>query len=124
MKWLKTALHKGTSKDRANAGALLVQSNPLANLETLESLISFTKLTNKNSTDSVDVATDLFINALLPPDRKLLSFTLRGADWKALKKDDSVDKTTKDQIYAYWHFENAIKDQYFGETFKESTEFI
>lgn len=144
VKWLKTALHKGTSKDRANAGALLVQSNPLANLETLESLISFTKMTNKNSTDSVgkvfahvhslahenilslpkwlthshwfriDVATDLFINALLPPDRKLVSFSLRGADWKALKKDDSVDKTTKDQIYAYWHFENAIKDQYFG----------
>lgn len=53
MKWLKTALHKGTSKDRANAGGLLVQSNPLANLETLESLISFTKTTNKNSTDSV-----------------------------------------------------------------------
>lgn len=53
VKWLKTALHKGTSKDRANAGALLVQSNPLANLETLESLITFTKVTNKNSTDSV-----------------------------------------------------------------------
>lgn len=53
VKWLKTALHKGTSKDRANAGALLVQSNPLANLETLESLIGFTKVTNKNSTDSV-----------------------------------------------------------------------
>lgn len=53
VKWLKTALHKGTSKDRANAGALLVQSNPIANLETLESLISFTKITNKNCTDSV-----------------------------------------------------------------------
>lgn len=53
VKWLKTALHKGTSKDRANAGALLVQSNPLANLETLETLIGFTKVTNKNSTDSV-----------------------------------------------------------------------
>lgn len=53
VKWLKTALHKGTSRDRANAGALLVQSNPLANLETLESLIAFTKITNKNSTDSV-----------------------------------------------------------------------
>lgn len=53
VKWLQTALHKGTSRDRANAGGLLVQSNPLANLETLESLISFTKITNKNSTDSV-----------------------------------------------------------------------
>lgn len=53
VKWLKTALHKGTSKDRANAGALLVQSNPLANLETLETLITFAKVTNKQSTDSV-----------------------------------------------------------------------
>lgn len=53
VKWLKTALHKGTSRDRANAGALLVQSNPLANLETLEMLITFAKVTNKQSTDSV-----------------------------------------------------------------------
>lgn len=53
VKWLKTALHKGTSKDRSNAGALLVQSNPIANLETLETLIGFTKPTNKNSTDTV-----------------------------------------------------------------------
>lgn len=53
VKWLKTALHKGTSKDRANAGALLVQTNPVANLETLDTLIGFTKVTNKNSTDTV-----------------------------------------------------------------------
>lgn len=59
------------------------------------------------------VITDLFINALLPPDRKLISFALRGADWKALKKNDSVDKTTKDEIYAHWHIENSFKDQYF-----------
>lgn len=52
-KWLRTALQKGTSKDRANAGALLVQTNPLANLQTLETLIGFTKTTNKMSTDSV-----------------------------------------------------------------------
>lgn len=63
------------------------------------------------------MATELFINALLPPDRKLVSFTLRGADWKALRKDTDVDKSTKDQIYAYWHFENAVKDQYFGKLF-------
>lgn len=54
-KWLKTALHKGTSRDRANAGALLVQTNPLANLQTLETLIGFTKTSNKMSTDSVGV---------------------------------------------------------------------
>lgn len=52
-KWLKTALHKGTSRDRANAGALLVQSNPIGNLEALETLIGSTKNANKTSTDSV-----------------------------------------------------------------------
>lgn len=56
--WLKTALQKGTSRDRANAGALLVQTNPLANLQTLETLIGFTKTTNKMSTDSVGMSID------------------------------------------------------------------
>lgn len=70
VKWLKTALHKGTSKDRANSGALLVQSNPLANLETLESLIGFTKVTNKNSTDSVGMCR-LDYNSLLKNSLKL-----------------------------------------------------
>lgn len=63
----------------------------------------------------VDVTTDLFINALLPPTRKLLSLPLRGADWKALRKNQQVDETTKERIYAYWHFEAALKEQYFGE---------
>lgn len=141
VKWLKTALHKGTSKDRANAGALLVQTNPVANLETLETLVGFTKVTNKNSTDTVgkyhrlfkskpmamrysliesfnfcysDVLAELFMNALLPAHRKLIAITLRGTDWKALKKNDGVDVNTKSQIYAYWHIEAMLKEQYFG----------
>lgn len=56
----------------------------------------------------------MFINALLPPDRKLISYALRGADWKALKKIENIEKSTLDQIHAYWHFETIIKDQYFG----------
>lgn len=54
------------------------------------------------------------MNALLPPDRKLLSMSQRGADWKALKKNDEVDITTKSRVYAYWHVETVLKDQYFG----------
>lgn len=59
--------------------------------------------------------TELFINALLPPDRKLLSIPMRGADWKALKKNDNVDKSTKDKVYALWHYEATLKENYFGE---------
>lgn len=61
-----------------------------------------------------DVTTDLFINALLPATRKLKSIAQRGADWKALKKNDSVDAATRGKVYAYWHFEENLKDQYFG----------
>lgn len=63
--------------------------------------------------------TDLFINALLPPNRKLVSFALRGADWKSVKKNEDLDKATKDRIYAYWHIENVIKDQYSGKNSKQ-----
>lgn len=52
-KWLLTAIEKGTSKDRANAGALIVQSNPLANLLSLEKLIALSKISNKSSIEAV-----------------------------------------------------------------------
>lgn len=112
-KWLQTALHKGTSKDRANAGALLVQSNPLPNMSALEALINLTKMSNKTNIDVFDTVTDLFINSLLPHHRKLIPIQNRGNDWKMLKSK-ALDKPAKDQIFAYWHYEHELKDQYHG----------
>ncbi|KAH8304984.1 hypothetical protein KR059_000073 [Drosophila kikkawai] len=111
-RWLQTALHKGTAKDRANAGALLVTSNPLGNLEALTTLIGFCKLSNKASNDVIAVLTDLWQEVLLPPNRKLLAVHTRGADWKKLKKDDKLRNEQKRRIYAYWYFEAELKDQY------------
>ncbi|EDW18373.1 uncharacterized protein Dmoj_GI12122 [Drosophila mojavensis] len=110
-RWLQTALHKGTAKDRANAGALLVTSNPLGNLEALSNLIGFCKISNKSSNDVIAVLTDLWQEVLLPPQRKLLAIHTRGADWKLLKKQDLAKEQTR-RIYAYWYFENELKDQY------------
>ncbi|KAH8418194.1 hypothetical protein KR222_000146, partial [Zaprionus bogoriensis] len=110
-RWLQTALHKGTAKDRANAGALLVTSNPLGNLEALSTLIGFCKISNKSSNDVIAVLTDLWQEVLLPPQRKLLSIHTRGADWKQLKKQELPKEQTR-RIYAYWYFENELKEQY------------
>ncbi|EDV96463.1 uncharacterized protein F23B12.7 [Drosophila grimshawi] len=110
-RWLQTALHKGTAKDRANAGALLVTSNPLGNLEALSNLIGFCKLSNKSSNDVIAVLTDLWQEVLLPPQRKLLAIHTRGADWKLLRKQELHKDQTR-RIYAYWYFENELKDQY------------
>lgn len=55
---------------------------------------------------------ELFVNSLLPAHRKLIPFQNRGNDWKNLKNDSSMDKSTKDKIYAYWHFENELKENF------------
>ncbi|XP_067642462.1 nucleolar complex protein 1 isoform X2 [Eurosta solidaginis] len=112
-RWLQTALHKGTAKDRANAGALLVTSNPLGNLEALGTLISFTKLSNKSSNEVLTILVDLWKQVLLPPHRKLLSLQMRGADWKSLRKNTILSKEKQRRIYAYWYFENELKEHYF-----------
>lgn len=39
---------------------------------------------------------------------------LRGNDWKSLKENEDVDKATKSKIYAYWQFENTLKENYFS----------
>lgn len=61
---------------------------------------------------NTDVITELFMSALLPPNRKLLSIPFRGADWKALKKSNT-DNAVKNTVYAYWHFEAELKEHYF-----------
>ncbi|XP_053684600.1 CCAAT/enhancer-binding protein zeta [Sabethes cyaneus] len=111
-KWLRTALEKGTSRDRANAGALLVQTNPLCNVQALETVIAMVKLSNKGHLDVVEILTELMLNSLMPSFRKLISIPLRGADWKNIRKLD-LEKALRDQIFAYWHFEDALRDIYF-----------
>ncbi|XP_062540804.1 CCAAT/enhancer-binding protein zeta [Armigeres subalbatus] len=111
-KWLLTALEKGTSRDRANAGALLVQTNPLCNLQALETVVAMVKLSNKGHLDVVEVLSELMLNSVMPMDRKLVSIPLRGADWKNVKKQE-LEKGLRDRIYAYWHFEDALRDVYF-----------
>lgn len=112
-KWLMTALEKGTSRDRANAGALLVQTNPLCNLAALEAVVGMVKLSNKGHLDVVEVVTELMLNSIMPSFRKLISIPLRGADWKNVKKQE-LGKELRDRIYAYWHFEDALRDVYFS----------
>uniref|UniRef100_A0A1I8P2X1 CCAAT-binding factor domain-containing protein n=1 Tax=Stomoxys calcitrans TaxID=35570 RepID=A0A1I8P2X1_STOCA len=112
-RWLQTALHKGTAKDRANAGALLVTSNPLGNLESLSTLIGFTKVSNKSCVEVIATITDLWKEVLLPSHRKLYSIQMRCADWKAVRKNTDLTKEQQRKIFAYWHFENELKDLYF-----------
>jgi ribosome biogenesis protein MAK21 len=108
---LLTALDKGTSKDSANAGIVLVQSNPLSNLEALKKVVHMTNVKNKTSVDAISLVSQLFLESLLPAYRKLRSIEKRASDWKTLKAS-ALDQATKDKVLAYWHFEDELKGYY------------
>ncbi|XP_053674595.1 CCAAT/enhancer-binding protein zeta [Anopheles nili] len=110
-KWLQSALEKGTMRDRANAGALLVQTNPLCHLSALETLIGMVKQSNKGYLDVVEVLTELILKSLMPSYRKLIPIPLRGNDWKKVQKQEFA-KGVRETIYATWHFEDQLREQY------------
>jgi ribosome biogenesis protein MAK21 len=86
----------------------------LPNFSALESLVTLTKFSNKTSSEVFGTVADLFIDSLLPPNRKLVPLSNRGNDWKLMKSKNDLDKATKDQIYAYWFYENQLRDHYHG----------
>lgn len=68
-----------------------------------------TKFSNKCSVDVLETVNELFIKSLLPSHRKLFSLQQRGNDWKILKSKTLDEKL---RIYAYWYFENELKDRF------------
>uniref|UniRef100_A0A182K074 CCAAT-binding factor domain-containing protein n=1 Tax=Anopheles christyi TaxID=43041 RepID=A0A182K074_9DIPT len=113
-KWLLSALEKGTMRDRANAGALLVQTNPFCHLSALETLVGMVKPSNKGYLDVIGVLTELMIKSLMPSDRKLITIPMRGSDWKNVQKLQTLEKPYRDKIYANWHFEDQLREHYFA----------
>uniref|UniRef100_A0AAG5DH49 CCAAT-binding factor domain-containing protein n=1 Tax=Anopheles atroparvus TaxID=41427 RepID=A0AAG5DH49_ANOAO len=112
-KWLQSAMEKGTTRDRASSGALLVQTNPFCNLQALETVIGMVKPSNKGHLDVVEVLTDLMLNSLMPSFRKLIPIQMRGADWRHLQKQD-INKGLRDAVYAHWLFEEQLRELYFN----------
>uniref|UniRef100_A0A182WLV7 CCAAT-binding factor domain-containing protein n=1 Tax=Anopheles minimus TaxID=112268 RepID=A0A182WLV7_9DIPT len=113
-KWLQSALERGTMRDRANAGALLVQTNPFCHLQALDTLVGMVKTSNKGFLDVVEVLTELMLKSLMPPHRKLITLPMRGSDWKHLQKQTNLDKSRRDTIYAHWYFEDQLREHYFS----------
>lgn len=112
--WLYEALRKGTFRDRAKAAAFLVSSNAEGNLDTLTTLIEFTRIPKKCNKDIIMTITDLWVSVLLPSTRKLYPLGLRGTHWRKLMECSDIDDLQKRRICAYWYFENSLKEKYYG----------
>lgn len=113
--WLRAALNKGTVQDRAKAGALLVASNPEGNLDTLETLIGFTRSTQKFNSHVLMTLVELWIESLMPHTRRLRDLDMRSKFWSDMRRMKLPDPDgVQRRMMAYWYFENALKDKYEG----------
>ncbi|TMW61547.1 hypothetical protein Poli38472_012738 [Pythium oligandrum] len=99
-KYLSTMMQKGTLADRVAALTLTIQSSPFHTLSRLSQLITMaSKKARRESMMAVESLKDLFINNLLPDDRKLNFFHQNPLD--------HPDVT--DEHLVVWFYEHCLK---------------
>jgi ribosome biogenesis protein MAK21 len=141
--WVESTIRKGTLKDRIAAMSVTLSSDPVHKFYALDGLMSMvgcsSSSTEGGKTNSrvaqltSEALEDLFINTLLPSNRKLLTLAQRpltrfedngdGADLdegndvhdgKKNKKNKSSKgkKSLSPRILLLWRFEEMVKDKY------------
>lgn len=101
--FLTELLTNGTLSDKVSAQTLLVQEAPFHNTEALESLLGMChKKSRTAASQCISAVTDLLINGILPPNRKL----------KYFKRQPLTKDLTDEQLALFW-FEDYLKNWYF-----------
>lgn len=99
-KYLATMMRSGTLADRVAALTLTIQSAPFHSLSRLQQLITMaSKKARRESMMAVDSLKDLFINNLLPDDRRLHFF----------HQNPLQHPSATDEHRALWFFEHCLK---------------
>jgi ribosome biogenesis protein MAK21 len=108
LQWLQQAQRGGTTSDKVAAMALLVQEAPIANLRSLDALINMAAKRGGARAvvgTALDALKELWLEVLLPPERKLKFFEQQPlASIKPGKEGDTA--------LLLWAFEDAIKKRY------------
>jgi len=138
--WVENTMRKGTLKDRIAAMSVTLSADPLHKFYALDGLLSMVGCSSTSSdggkTNSrvaqltAEALEDLFVNTLLPPDRKLLTLAQRhlpqyensgddekahhlGAEKDKKKKNPSKNKKAlSPRILLLWRFEEMIKEKF------------
>ncbi|CAH1979936.1 unnamed protein product [Acanthoscelides obtectus] len=109
--WMKSMLSKGTISDKIAAHTLLIQENPMCNLETLRNLIGLVKVSKKKECiAAMGTLVELFLSDILIPTRKLKPFHQRPLS--ALKEMSSEVSGKRRKLLVYWYFEDQLKEIY------------
>ncbi|VEN49924.1 unnamed protein product [Callosobruchus maculatus] len=108
---MKTMLSKGTISDKIAAHTLLIQENPVCNLDTLRNLVSMVKVSKKKECIAVlGTLVEIFLSDLLIPTRKLKPFHQRPL--AALNEMSSELSGKRKKLLTYWYFEDQLKEIY------------
>ena len=109
--WLETVLKSGTMTDKMSAYLVVMQESPLHHGSVLDTLISLVSLKSRRPCLlAIDTLKDLFLNVLLPPDRKLRSF-----EWQPFQELATLsggNKDTRDRYLMLWAWEEKLKRAY------------
>ncbi|GMG40402.1 unnamed protein product [Ambrosiozyma monospora] len=102
-KFLSQILTGGTLSDKISALTLLVQEAPLHNIKALDNLYGMCEKKSRTAAlQCINALSDLFVNGILPPDRKL----------KYFNKQPLSSNLTPQQL-AILYFEDYLKKLYF-----------
>ena len=143
--WLEGAVHKGTLKDRVAAMAVLINTDPVHKIHTLDKLLDLAGVVSSNhhttplSGDQSSVIqtskttasghfnvrinqlaaqalVDLFVNTLIPKNRKLYTLDKRPLYLYEKSTTDGTSKSTTRTLSArvllLWRFEEILKVKY------------
>ncbi|CAH1791855.1 unnamed protein product, partial [Owenia fusiformis] len=110
-RWMKTVASSGTLTDKLAALTVLFQDSPVHNLASLDKLISMVNMKGKRECLlAVDTLKEVFINDLLPEDRKLHTFDQHPLS--LLEDLSSGNRDSRDRRLLMWYFEAQLKDKY------------
>eukprot|EP00029_Vermamoeba_vermiformis_P005630 TRINITY_DN2009_c0_g1_i1.p1 TRINITY_DN2009_c0_g1~~TRINITY_DN2009_c0_g1_i1.p1 ORF type:complete len:1053 (-),score=358.53 TRINITY_DN2009_c0_g1_i1:41-3163(-) len=101
--WLRTVLKSGTVTDKMAAMTIRLQRYSFYRLKTLDLMMSLArKKGRRESQMAIETLKDLFLNNLLPSERKLTAFNRRPL----------TDKAVTDDHLIFWYYEDAVKTRY------------
>ncbi|CAB3396983.1 unnamed protein product [Caenorhabditis bovis] len=109
--WLYSVMSKGTAADRRTAMQLQMHKSPVHSLEYIEKLIaSCRKQGTRDIIDIIPILEDVFINYILPENRKLVLFSKRPLG--KINALSSGNERSRRKILMLWAFENEAKILY------------
>ena len=137
-KWVEGTIRKGTLKDRIAAMSVIVSNDPLHKFHAIDGLLQMTggsteqgvgQTNSRVAQLAAEALEDLFLNTLLPSDRKLLSLNQRQLPVLDASNNGKITLTMSPRVLLLWRYEEMLKEKYnifiknyLGKTLREGLE--